>query len=117
MRPHRPSVGAAEHNEPQSVLDHGLYLGKTPRYVRVARNGDHSVGRDTRNPVDVVDVRARYRTRWSSPPANDGTRITREGRVGAQRGDDFAETEDVGVEVEADSGLSHAASGAARDVS
>ena len=34
-----------------------------------------------------------------------------------RRGDDFAETEDVGVEVEADSGLSHAASGAARDVS
>ena len=46
-----------------------------------------------------------------------GPKYGSDGYVWTWRGDDLAEFQDVGVEVVVDSRLSHAASGAAREVS
>ena len=99
------------------MLDYRFHLGDASRYVRIPGDRNHAVGSDKRNPVDIVDIRTRYCARRPLAPVNNVARISWVGRVGTQRGDDLAESQDIGVEVVADSGLSHAASGVVRDVS
>lgn len=70
-----------------------------------------------RDPDDVVDIRTRYGTRRPLCLMDDVARIPGVGRVVAEPSDNLAKSQDVGIEVEPNGGLFHAASGVARDVS
>ncbi len=99
------------------VLAHCVKLGMAALDLGVAGHYKKTFSGNHRYPVRVIDCGAGYGA-WRPLSLVDGcARVARECAIRPQTAHQFSESENVRVEIEADFGWLHAASGALRDSS
>lgn len=85
-----------------AVLLDRLQLGQVVLDLPVTGDDQQPFGGDARDPFGVQGRRGRHHARRALLLEQHGARVAREGDVRAEPGEDAAEAENVGVDVEAD---------------